>query len=169
MTQGSRATSQSVIHQRPQPQSSFDELNTTKNSGVAVLDYSPRQIVTEELGPRELDEVERPDRSTEFELADQIDSANVSQDDDGDEAVMLELNHKSLRLLQAQVIDHIEQLGQAALLYTLEQETTSTFNKALNECFSTNRELTNELYRLKERHDQSLMDELAEAPDSSED
>ena len=82
---------------------------------------------------------------------------------------MLELNHKSLRLLQAQVIDHIEQLGQAALLYTLEQETTSTFNKALNECFSTNRELTNELYRLKERHDQSLMDELAEAPDSSED
>jgi len=41
---------------------------------------------------------------------------------------------------------------------------------ALSECFSTNKELTDELYKLKERHDQALMDELAaESPDSSED
>ena len=90
-----------------------------------------------------------------------INEMNVSDDED-EEDIMLKLNHKSLRLLQAQIIDFIEQIGQAALLYTLEEETKLTFSKALNECFSTNRDLTKELYKLKERHDEMLMEELGE-------
>lgn len=82
---------------------------------------------------------------------------------------MLQLNHKSLRLLQAQIIDFIEQIGQASKLYTLEEETTNTFNKALNECFSTNSDLTKELYKLKERHDEMLMAELGGQTGPAED
>lgn len=111
-SQGRRGPSQSVICRRPQPepQTSFEELNSFKNSEVAVLDYSPKDIGTDELGLRELDKVERRTSNPfepEPETTDNIDSLNVSQADDA-EAVMLELNHKSLRLLQAQVIDHIE-------------------------------------------------------------
>jgi hypothetical protein len=74
-----------------------------RHSEVAVLDYSPKRIVTEELGPLELDKVEKPGRrANEFEPEPETgkaESLNGSQDDGDDEAVMLELNHKSLRLL----------------------------------------------------------------------
>ena len=58
------------------------------------------------------------------------------------------------------IIDHIEQIGQAAMIYTLEEENRNTFNKAINECFGANNDLTNELLRMKEKHDQLLMEEM---------
>lgn len=62
-------------------------------------------MVTEELDTHEFDKVEKPGRSASvFEPEPETGKAESfvgSQDDNDDEAVMLELNHKSLRLLQA--------------------------------------------------------------------
>lgn len=158
-------------------ETSLNEVNYTRNSdAVAVLDYSPCHIISEK---EENDDVfERakdldgevgakgdtkganavltrtsfePEPETE-KIASSLKEVEEAEERD-DEAQMLELNHKSLRLLQAQVIKHIENIGQAAHLYDLDEETTQTFNRAINDCFETNRNFTKELYNLKERHD----------------
>lgn len=122
-----------------------------------------------------LEKLDSSSQSNELECDGDInikDSPSVSVIDDEEEKdsdPMMELNHRSLRLLQAMIIDHIEQIGQAAMLYTLEEENRNTFNKAINECFGANGDLTNELLRMKEKHDQLLMQEMCgEEGDSSE-
>lgn len=179
-------------HDQTHNSNSFNEIERSyRNSDVAVLEYSPKHV--KELDFEKCEKLDNPEpsksksnsfekldnptdpsksksKSSSFEPepeTDQLESLDVSViDEHNDEDRMLELNHRSLRLLQAQIIEHIELIGQSALLYTLEEETKNTFNRALNECFSTNHDLTAELYKLKERHDQMLMDELAEASDT---
>ena len=42
-----------------------DQVNYTRTSdALAVLDFSPRRIITEEMDMSDLDNMDRPDRST---------------------------------------------------------------------------------------------------------
>lgn len=110
--------------QLDKPSNSFFGMDESyiRNSDVAVLDYSPKNIIItedididrEDVADSKPDKADADDKNP-FEPepeTDKINSLPVSAIDEcGEEELMLQLNHKSLRLLQAQIIDFIEQIG----------------------------------------------------------